>query len=298
MVERVLCVYQSQKEGIKRVSEKPVNIGIDNKPKSEQDKIDLNHEMSGMPTGRRQRFLTQNDYGVHGEESEKKKAERRYSNLLEYMLAEDARYAKLYYEVQDTLNQARRAAEHALSDINKQLEVAERTLQMMRDNAARLDDGTLVFRSTADGHVYTEDGRKLSDDEASGIAFSENAPSREAYNQAKSSVETARTKKTEVEAYQRDIDHAQERLRDVENPLTLEELETIKRDIPSHRLYSYGVTAQAQTHEEKRSPAAQDGKENFNMPPMSRQFDFARLGQSDNNPLPQFTNIHTIAPAL
>ncbi len=282
------------------MSEKPVNIGIDNKPKSEQDKIDLNHEMSGMPTGRRQRFLTQNDYDIYGEEGEKKKAERRYHNMLEYLLAEDARYAKLYYEVQDTLNQARRAAEHALHDINKQLEVAERTLQMMRDNAARLDDGTLVFRSTADGHVYTEDGRKLSAEEASGIAFSENAPSREDYNQAKNSVETARTQKTEVEAYQRDIDHAQERLRDVENPLTLEELETIKHNISENSLFPRNSGAQQPVCDASANSLEQDicKESNLNMPPMNSQFDKARLGIPDAETLPQLIKTQTVAPAV
>jgi len=274
---------------MKSVSEKPQHIGVDSKPKGERDKIDLNHEISGEPTGRIQRFLTENHHGVDGE-GEKKRSERRYRNMLEMLLAEDARYAKLYFEVQDTLNRARQAVDQALVDIRQHLEDSERTLRLMQDNAARLDDGTMVFRSAVDGNVYTEDGRKLSDDEARNIEFPENAPSREDYNTAKGNVETAQEQIAEAEAYQRDIDQAEERRLDADNPLTLEELKIIKRDISGNQLFSYGTTAQS-----VNGSVAQDisEDENLDMPPMNVQFDVARLGLSDRNSLPQFTSDKT-----
>ncbi len=281
------------------VSEKPQHVGVDSKSQVERDRIDLNHEISGEPTGRIPRFLAKNHHGV-GSESEKKKSERRYRNMLEMLLAEDARYAKLYYEVQDTLNKARQAVDQALIDIHQHLEEAERTLRIMQDNATRLEDGTMVFRSTIDGHVYTEDGRKLSDDEAQSVELSENAPSQEDYNTQREKVVALKDQKSEAETYKRDIDHAEERLHDAENPLTLEELETLERDISENSLFSRKAGEQQSICDTKASSVAQEicVDKNLKMPPMNSQFDKARLDLPDVETLPQFTKNQTTAPAV
>jgi len=281
------------------VSEKPQHIGLDNKPPGECNRIDLNLELIGDPTGRNPRFFAENRHGV-GSESEKKKSERRYRNMLEMLLAEDARYAKLFYEVQDTLNRARLAVGQALLDIHQHLEEAEKTLRIMQDNAARLDDGTMVFRSTVDGHVYTEDGRKLSDDEAQKVEFSENAPSREDYYTQREKVETLKEQKSEAETYKRDIDQAEERLHDANDPLTLEELETLERDISEHSLFPRKVGEQQSICDTKASSVAQEicDEKNLKMPPMNSQFDKARLDLPDVETLPQFAQNQTIAPAV
>ncbi len=290
---------------MKRVSEKPQHIGLDNKPSGERNQIDLNLELIGDPTGRNPRFFAKNHHGV-GSESDKKKSERRYRNMLEMLLAEDARYAKLYYEVQDTLNRARQAVDQALTDIHQHLEEAEKTLRIMQDSAARLDDGTMVFRSTVDGHVYTEDGRKLSDDEAQDIEFPENAPNREGYNTQWTKVETAKQQIAEVETYQREVlDPAQERMNDENDPPSLEELKKIERDVQTQKpevlsqfFYQEGITANKSSSD--NVSAAQDisGKSPLNMPPMNAQFERARLDLPDIETLPQLENTQIIIPAV
>lgn len=260
----------------------------------------------GEPTGRIPRFLSENHYALYGGDSEKKQSERRYRTMLQMLLEEDTQYARLYYEVQDTLNKARRAADRALDDINRQLEEAERTLQHMRNNAARLDDGTLVFRSTVDGHVYTEDGRQLSDDEAQDIEFSDNAPSQEDYNTQKQKVETLKKQEVEVKTYKRDvIDRAQERMDDENDPPSVEELEKIEQDIHVRKpailspyLYQEGLL------ENQSKPnnltVAQDiaGNSPLEMPPMNSQFEKARLDIPDNEVFSVAGNNPTTAPAV
>ncbi|MCB1935505.1 MAG: hypothetical protein KDF59_06150 [Nitrosomonas sp.] len=265
------------------MSDKPEHVGVDSKSAVERDRIDLNHEIAGEPTGRIPRFLTENHYALYGGDSEKKQSEHRYRTMLQMLLEDDARYARLYYEVQDTLNKARRAADRALDDITRQLEEAEKTLQHMCNNAARLDDGTLVFRSTVDGHVYTEGGRQLSDDEAQDIEFSENAPIREDYNTQKKKVETLKEQEVEVKTYKRDvIDRAQERIREVNDPPILEELndlkERIEQTMPDTVKARYDTSSPAAQRNIRSASIYQNIQENkpdFSVPDMNAAFDKA-----------------------
>lgn len=287
------------------MSDKPEHVGLDNKPAVERDWIDLNHEISGEPVGRIQRFLPDNALGVYGE-NEKKKSERRFRTMLEILLAEDAQYAKLYFEIKETLDGAKRAMGRALIDLNQRLGESERLFRLLQDNAAKLDDGTRVFRSAVDGSIYAENGRKLSSDEARGIEFSEHAPSWEAYKTAKDRLETVKEQKSAVETYQRDvIDRAQERLSDADDPPSLEELEKIERDIQvkkpevlSQYFYQEGLLVDQSDLQGVTVAEDISGKSPLNMPPMNRQFDIARLGLPDMDTLPQLTKDQTVAPVV
>lgn len=288
------------------MSDKPEHVGVDSKSAVERDRIDLNHEITGEPVGRIPRFLTENHHVMYGGENEKQKSERRFRTMLQMLLEEDAQYARLYYEVQDTLNKARRAADRALDDINRQLEEAEITLQFMRDNAAQLEDGTLVFRSTVDGHIYTEDGRQLSDDEAQDIEFSDNAPSREDFNTQREKVQTLKEQQAEIETYKRDvIERAQDQMDDKDDPPSVEELEKIEQDIQTKKpailsqyFYQVGITADKPGM--RNVAAAHDitGRSPLEMPPMSSQFDKARLDIPDLEEFSVAGNNLTIAPAV
>lgn len=288
------------------MSDKPEHVGVDSKTAVERDRIDLNHEIAAEPTGRIPRFLTENHHTLYGGENEKQKSERRYRTMLQILLEEDVQYARLYYEVRDTLNNARRAVDRALSDIKRQLEEAERTLQFMRNNAARIDDGTLVFRSTVDGHVYTEDGRQLSADEAQDIEFSENAPSREDFNTQREKAQTLKEQQAEIETYKRDvIDRAQDRMDDKDDPPSVEELEKIEQDIQTKKpailsQYFYQERITANKPGTRNVAAAHDitGRSPLEMPPMSSQFDKARLDIPDLEVFSVAGNNPTIAPAV
>lgn len=266
-----------------QLSDKPEHVGVDNKPKSEQDKIDLNHEISSVPTGRRQRFLTQNDYDIYGKESEKQKSERRYHSMLEMLLAEDAHYAALYNKVQTQLYDARRALIKALSDITQSLEAFERMLQGIKNRATENRDGVKVFQSAIDGAVYTENGERLSDDEARKIRFSANAPSWEEFKEAKNKVKTVKEQKTEIEVYKRDIDRSEKRLHDKDNPLTVDELKDLQKDIEKimseKTVEAHSQYTSPNVQAVMQSPSvAQDvqGKIDLSVPDVSAAFDKAR----------------------
>jgi len=215
------------------MTDKPEDIGLDSKSQTERDRIDLNHEMAGDETGRIKRFLSDSTIGLYGE-TEKQKSERRYRNLLDMLLAEDSHYAALYKRVADKLEKAQQAVDQTLIDINQRLEDSDRTLQIMRENAAELEDGTKVYKSTSDSRIYTDDGKRLGDDEAQDIVFSADAPSWEDYRAEKEKHELAARQKEEVETYQQDVlNPATERMKNEDNPPSMDELKEIDERLES-----------------------------------------------------------------
>jgi len=285
------------------VSEKPQDIGLDSKSPAERDQIDLNHEISGEPTGRIQRFLSENSHDIYGE-SEKKKSERQYRSMLQMLLAEDAQYAALYSQVTKNLDKAYQAVDQALIDINKRLEDSGRKLQILRENAAELPDGTKVF-SSENGSIYSEDGKRLDDEEAQKIEFSDSAPSWEEYKAEKEVYDTATRQQVEVETYQRDVlDHARERLNDENEPPSMDELGEIERDILAKKpeiltKYFYEENLlEADTPQDLTVAQGISETPALNTPPINMHFDKARLDLPNLEALPQITKDQTIAPVI
>ncbi len=62
----------------------------------------------------------------------------------------------------------------------------------MRSRAAELEDGTKVFRSARDGKIYTEDGRALSDAQATAVNIDPLAPTLEQYEAVLREIEETR----------------------------------------------------------------------------------------------------------
>jgi hypothetical protein len=209
---------------------RPEDIGLDNMPQSVRDLRDLGHELSGE-TSRINRFLPEGSSG-YGAQSEEKKSEKRYQSLLEMLLTEDPQYAALYSRVAEKLDRAQSAVDKVMADIKQRLETSEIALQRMRDSAPELADGTKVFRSRKDGHVYTEDGQRLDDEQARGIEFPPDAASLEDYRAQKDAQDTALRQREEIERYQRDVlDPMKERMRDPDHVYTKDELEEIDRNV-------------------------------------------------------------------
>jgi len=277
------------------VSEKPQDIGLDSKSPLERNRIDLNHEISGEPTGRIQRFLSENSHDIYGE-SEKKKAERRYRSMLQMLLAEDAQYAALYSQVTKNLDQAYQAVGQALIDINQRLEDSGRKLQILRENAAEMEDGTKIFLSN-EGSIFTEDGKLLNDEEAQKIEFTDSAPSWEEYKAEKEVYDTASRQQVEVGIYQRDVlDHARERLNDEDAPPSMDELEELNDQIKTRMP---DIVSTSFNHNEVAAngsktvitSAAHDmiDKTELNVPDLTAEFDLARVETLDIPLIPDIT---------
>ena len=214
---------------------------------SQQDWDDFNNELSGLEVGRLQRFIsTASDHSPQAQE--KKREKEAHASMLAYLLAEDPIYAKLYFEVEQDLNDAQEAVNAARADINSELAMCSANIQLMEDNATRLDDGTMVFRSE-NGDVYTQDGLKLDDDVAKNIAFGSHSPSWESYKAEQDKAEQLRIQRQELDIYQRDtIDHIRTRMDDNEYPPSKEDLEEFKKQIKESKPeiannYFYDVNA-------------------------------------------------------
>ena len=141
---------------------------------------DLQNEMSGVDVGRIGRFLSP--------EARKVLKERRNGNssnrlsALDMMLLNNPAYADIYNNAMDRLADYEAATERALSKELTKLEVAEKSLNEILDQAATLPDGTRVFRD-ANGDVWTEADEKINANIADQIEWQGSEPSRELYKQ-------------------------------------------------------------------------------------------------------------------
>jgi len=146
-------------------------------------------------------------------------------------LMSDPEYAALYTETVAAVTQAQIAAEAAMTTALETLQQSEDDLTDLQDNAAQLaPSGERVYRDQ-EGNVYTEDGRKLSEQEAESVVFPEDAPSYEEYLVQKKAVQEARERVEAIRIYQDRLGGYQDRLNDPDNPFTPDELQDIQRDI-------------------------------------------------------------------
>jgi len=195
-----------------------------------RDFADLQNEQQGLETGRMARFLSGDVRERRKPGSERRSGERDLSRL-QQLLATNAAYAAAYESTWDALDEAEGKAKAALATLTRKVSADNERLQLIRDTAARLPDGTRVFRDRG-GTVWTEHSRLLESEAADSIVWSGVEPSYEEFQAAKDSVAETGAAIAEVERYQVDVlGHARDRLSDEDNPPDLEELETIQERI-------------------------------------------------------------------
>lgn len=202
-----------------------------NKPlsKREQDFIDHQNELAGADVARQPRFLSE-PKTVKAIEARNKKDRERVSRLLE-LLQHDPEYAALYSQTIDLLGRAEAATARALSKAENALDQAEQELGAINDRANTLPDGTKVFRD-ANGVTRNADGEIIDDHRLDTIHHRPDAPSYEEYLAAKKAAEQAQKRIDELRRYQVDVlGDARHRMTDPDNPLSLEDLQEIQRDI-------------------------------------------------------------------
>ncbi|MEM6625065.1 MAG: hypothetical protein AAF674_22840, partial [Pseudomonadota bacterium] len=188
------------------------------------------NEIAGRETGRRARFLRDGP----GSEAEKKKAretQRALSRLAELLL--DPIYRAKHDSVLLTLSRAEQAARRAIDHLTDQLQDAQAALGTLVDSAARLPDGTRVFRD-AHGVVRRGDGRVVEDHLADTILWTGNEPSFEEMQAAKQRLDALQAQLDDVHGYQNDVlGPARDRITDPETPPSLDSLDDIEDGIRS-----------------------------------------------------------------
>jgi len=195
-----------------------------------QDFADLQNEQQGLETGRMARFLSGDvrERRKHGGES---RSREREMSRLHQLLATNATYAAAYESAWDALDEAEGKAKAALATLTRKVSADNERLQLIRDTAARLPDGTRVFRDRG-GSVRTEHGRLVEPETAESIVWTGVEPSYEDFRAAKDALAETEAAITEIERYQVDVlGHARDRLSDENSPPDLANLETIQQQI-------------------------------------------------------------------
>ncbi len=192
---------------------------------------DLQNEIAGRETGRRARFLKD---GPGSEEAKKKERDAQHRALTRLaQLLNDPVYRAKYDGVLRLLSDAEQATEATIDQLNSQVYVAQSELDDMMNNAARLPDGTRVFRD-ADGVVRREDGFVVEDHLAETIIWTGNEPSFEEVQNAKVRLDDLQAALDAANGYQNDmLGPARDRISDPDNPPSLDDLNDIENDIQS-----------------------------------------------------------------
>lgn len=193
-----------------------------------ENTADLNHEIAGVDTGRNQRFLSA-DNSRRGS-SDKKESERRFQSLLDQMLL-DPQYAAAYQAANQALGDAEADTELQIALAKEALAVATDEFEGLRERAAELPDGTKVYLDPETGQVFTEDGRALSEEEASQIEFSGNEPTYADYLAAKQKMDDAQNHLNDWLEYQVMLGGFRNEIEDRDNPPSKQRLGEIEREI-------------------------------------------------------------------
>jgi hypothetical protein len=202
----------------------PDGISLDSLPKWLRDAIDYNNEIAGRETGRMARFFSPERNEPQKVEKEKEK--RHFNALLR--LLENQNYAQLYGRAIESITSALEATERASRKLARDAGAVAEKMQALRESALKLPDGTRVYRSIQDGRIYTEDSEDVSRHRDSIRGLSGNSSSWEEYQRIRAIEKEMERQQREVEIYRREVlDPAKERLSDMNNPATTEELEEI-----------------------------------------------------------------------
>ncbi len=202
-----------------------------------QDFDDLQNELAGRETGRLERFLSPDERERIRDGKSKGERQAEAMTRLQWMLANNAEYAALYDDTFDKLREAEQAAERALEKARLALAKAERDLQATLDSAARLPDGTRVFRDEQ-GRVRTVHGATVSDLDAASIEWSGDEPAYEQFLGNRSTIESLGGRIDKIERMQVEVlGHARNVLDDEDNLASTEELENLRQQIDESTEY-------------------------------------------------------------
>lgn len=206
----------------------PEHIGLDSKPKDIQDKVDYATEIMGETAGRIARFLPDSAVDFYGDDK-KKKEERRHLSMLEQLML-DAAYKAAYDTAIRTLYETQNAVYEALKESGEALQLAEAKHNDILERASTMSDGTRVFLDD-DGNAYTEDGRKLTEDEYVQVEWKDNSPSWSEFKDSTETVEKEHERNTQIQRHSDRLDQIEREIRDAENPPSKEKLEELTKEM-------------------------------------------------------------------
>lgn len=205
---------------------------------------DCNNEIAGRETGRIRRFVV-GDAGPAEAARKRRDRDEAVSRLMHFLT--DPVYRARYERASVVLADAEQATERVLSQLEHQIAAAQIELNGIQDAAARLPDGTRVYRD-ANGVVRREDGAVVDDMMVATIVWKGDEPRYEAYLAAEDALDAHKAQRDEVSTYLNTVlGPARDRLDDADDPPSLDELdqilEAIEAEMPA------AVSAQMPTPE-------------------------------------------------
>lgn len=197
---------------------------------SDQNHDDLQNEIAGREVGRLKRF------GVGDELSDaalqKKEQKKDFMLTALAQLMQDIEYFKLYNNTSLLLHDLMRVTDEALENSTSRLESLLQRRDELLENANRLADGRVVFKNN-NGDIVTENDEIITDQVLlDGVVWKDNATTYEEYVENRDAIGTTRSDIDEITHYQNDVlGNAMDRLKDVDDPLSKEELKEMQEQV-------------------------------------------------------------------
>ena len=203
---------------------------MDKDKRKAQDFADQQAELSGVSTGRQDRFLRGDASRRNGGAERARAADRAFQTQLDLLLT-DPVYRAAYTRVVDLLDQAQAKLDVAMAAVAATIDRLTDLTEDMETDAARLPDGRAVFLGS-DGKLYTADGDCLGPVEDHDIAIPKDAPSWDQFRGARDALRDAKTRMRRYGDIQDDVlTPARDRVSDPDNPPSLDDLKKIEDDI-------------------------------------------------------------------
>ena len=192
-----------------------------------EDFADLQNELAGRDNGRMSRFLSAEERDRRNGQSNDRTRHR--TTMLDLLL-QDAAYRELYNNTMADLADAENAVYEALVEAARHVKETAQALEDTLDRAAKLPDGTKVFRGR-DGKVYTEDGEEVDAASVALISWPDDAPSWEDYQKLREAHDDARADHSKLVGYQSELDDIRAHMEDPENPPTKDDMNGYRQRI-------------------------------------------------------------------
>lgn len=202
----------------------------------EEERRDYERELAGIDIGRDARFLgtefvEARRQGRSGASSAQRSSQQQYASRLQMLLATNPAYAKLYSDTMGALGDAEAVTDRAIIKAQQALKDAQQQLDRTLNRAAKLSDGTSVFRNLR-GEIWNERGQHVSEADAAGIEWRGNEPAYEQFLEESESVKDRLTRLEALQSFRVDtLGGIRHRMDDPDDPASAEEIEQFNRDI-------------------------------------------------------------------
>ncbi len=183
---------------------------------------DLQNAIAGRDVGRQRKHIHHDDIDpVTGKK--RRTALEKMLDTLEWLLANDALYKAAHENLVTTVREAQQATKTVLEHLMQRLTHEHLAMDELLSSAAKLPDGTKVFRDKS-GSVRDEDGKTISDDLIATIEWNGSEPTYEEYLAQRQIIDELEQAGNELRGIETELGDIHNDATDNEKPQSLEEL--------------------------------------------------------------------------